>query len=92
MPQVVGVTVMLTSMGVLFALVVVARLKLGSVQQSASYNSAMMAPAAAFGASPAAAFGAPPPLQGSSRLTMSFGGPSAPLFTPVTRPDAASFA
>jgi hypothetical protein len=88
---VVGVTVMLTSMGVLFALVVVARLKLGSVQQSAAYNSAMMAPAAAFGASPAAAFGAPPPLQGSSRLTMSFGA-AAPLFTPATRPDAASFA
>jgi hypothetical protein len=91
--QVVGVTVMLTSMGVLFALVVVARLKLVNIADVAHSSTRLTHNQALAG--PAAAFGAPPPLGGSgssNRLTMSFGGPSAPLYAQVTRPDAASFA
>ena len=59
-------TVMLTSMGVLFALVVVARMRTASFgdRQTQAY-----APASAFGH-------VPPP----SRLTMNIGGPVAPLF------------
>ncbi len=86
-------TVMLTSMGVLFALVVVARLKLVNIADVAHSSTRLTHNQALAG--PAAAFGAPPPLGGSgssNRLTMSFGGPAAPLYAQVTRPDAASFA
>lgn len=62
-------TVMVTSMAVLFALVVVARLKVASLQNRASELYA-----------PASAFGAVPQPGSSSRLTMNIGGPSAPLF------------
>ena len=62
-------TVMLTSMGVLFALVVVARVRTASFgdRQTQAY-------------APASAFGHVPPPGSSSRLTMNIGGPGAPLF------------
>lgn len=91
-PQVVGVTVMLTSMGVLFALVIVARLKLVNVHNAAHSSAVAMGPAAAFGAPPPLHAGSSLHASGSgNRLTMSFSGP-APLFTPAVRPDAAAFA
>ena len=62
-------TVMLTSMGVLFALVVVARLKVASLRDRPSELYV-----------PASAFGAVPQPGSSSRLTMNIGGPTAPLF------------
>jgi hypothetical protein len=72
---VVGVTVMLTSMGVLFTLVVVARVRIANLNR----------PPASELYAPASAFGAVPKPGSSSRLTMSIGGPGAPLF--AARPD-----
>ena len=80
-------TVMLTSMGVLFVLVIVARLRLVNVN-SAAHTATMGGPLGV----PAAAFGAPPPGLSANRLTMSFGAPTAPLFGAPARPDAAAFA
>ncbi len=60
----VGITVMLTSLGVLFALAVVARLRMVNLDDSTSLGGVMQ--------------GLPPNI--NTRLTMAFGGPSAPLF------------
>jgi len=64
--QVVGITVMLTSLGVLFALVVVARLKVVKLDSVASQEIGGVSYAL--------------PAEVSSRLAMAFGSQSAPLF------------
>ena len=66
-PQVVGVTLMLTSLGVLFALAVVARVRLASLDDSAATTGLGQG-------------GYGLPSQVNSRLAMAFGGHTAPLF------------
>jgi hypothetical protein len=63
---VVGVTLMLTSLGVLFALAVVARVRLSSLDDSATTGLGQ------------GGYGLPS--QVNSRLAMAFGGHAAPLF------------
>ena len=62
-------TVMLTSMGVLFLLVILARVKVARIGDRASELYA-----------PASAFGAVPQPGSFSRLTVNVGGPAAPLY------------